>query len=65
MRHKKILEGVDEILARALKMTGENFNAELLASDINEVVHQLGLIVGKSIEDDILDRIFSQFCIGK
>jgi len=65
LRHKKILERIDEVLDRSMEMTGENFNAELLASDINEVVHQLGLIVGKSIEDDILDRIFSQFCIGK
>ncbi|MFC1548912.1 tRNA uridine-5-carboxymethylaminomethyl(34) synthesis GTPase MnmE [Candidatus Omnitrophota bacterium] len=65
VRHKNILENISKNLERAGKVTGKNYNGELLASDLNEVVHQLGLITGESVEDDILDRIFSQFCIGK
>jgi len=65
LRHKKILEAAGESIERGIEVTGENYNGELLASDLKEAVHQLGLIIGESIEDDILDRIFSEFCIGK
>lgn len=65
IRHKKALEEAAGSLERAMDLTGENYNGELLASDLNDAVHRLGLIIGESIDDDILDRIFSQFCIGK
>ncbi|MBU0683048.1 MAG: tRNA uridine-5-carboxymethylaminomethyl(34) synthesis GTPase MnmE [Candidatus Omnitrophota bacterium] len=65
IRHKNILEKCAKSVKRALKIVEENYNAELLASDLNEAVYQLGLIIGETAEDDVLDRIFSQFCIGK
>ncbi|MCK5450917.1 MAG: tRNA uridine-5-carboxymethylaminomethyl(34) synthesis GTPase MnmE, partial [Candidatus Omnitrophica bacterium] len=65
LRHKNILEKVAENLDRAVRLTDENYNGELLASDLNETVYQLGLIIGESVEDDMLDRIFSRFCVGK
>lgn len=64
-RHKDLLEKSVQSMVRAVKVTGASYNGELLASDLNEAAHYLGMIVGESIEDDILDRIFSQFCIGK
>ncbi len=65
LRHKRSLEKAAESIERALSVTGADYNAELLASDLKEAAHQLGLVIGESVEDDILDRIFSQFCIGK
>ena len=65
LRHKECLEKSLSALERALKETGEKYNSELMASDVTEAIHQLGLIIGESVEDDILDRIFSNFCIGK
>ncbi len=65
IRHKRLLEITAETLKRATGRMGESFNGELLASDLNEAVHSLGLITGEAVEDDILDRIFSGFCIGK
>ena len=38
---------------------------ELLAVEIREAVDHLGRILGSVYTDDILDRIFSRFCIGK
>jgi tRNA modification GTPase len=38
---------------------------ELLAVELREALHALGQITGETTADDILDRIFEQFCIGK
>ena len=65
LRHKEALKKALENIERAQQISGEKYNGELLASDLNGVVHYLGLITGETVEDDILDRIFSQFCIGK
>jgi tRNA modification GTPase len=38
---------------------------ELLAIDLRDALDHLGQIVGAVYTDDLLDRIFSKFCIGK
>jgi len=65
LRHAEALKEALKSIERAEKASEEKCNAELLASDLRETVHQLGLILGEEIEDGVLDRIFSQFCVGK
>jgi tRNA modification GTPase len=38
---------------------------ELVAAEIRLAMEELGWIAGEVYTDDLLDRIFSQFCIGK
>ena len=38
---------------------------ELVAFDLRLAVDELGKVVGAVVTDDILDRIFRRFCIGK
>jgi tRNA modification GTPase len=38
---------------------------EILALELRETLEQLGEMVGAIYTDDLLDRIFSRFCIGK
>ena len=38
---------------------------ELAAMDLRIAANAVGEIVGKTTTEDLLDRIFSQFCIGK
>ena len=45
----------------AVDMLGD----ELIAVELREAVDHLGRIAGRVFTDDILDRIFSRFCIGK
>lgn len=50
-----------ESLGRALASTSH----ELLASDLRQALEHLSFFIGKTAPDEILGRIFSQFCIGK
>jgi len=52
-------------LRRAHEMVLFEEPAELLALEIRLVLDQLGEMVGAVYTDDLLDRIFSRFCIGK
>lgn len=60
-RHRAALE---ESLA-SLKRISEIKESELLAEDLRLALRALGRITGKVDVEDILDRIFSEFCIGK
>lgn len=64
-RHKECLEASAGFLREALKACETSGKDELAAVDIGEAVRHLGLITGKTIEDDVIRRIFSEFCIGK
>ncbi len=64
-RHKALLEHSLERLQGGIKSVEDDFSAEFIAQDLKEAIYQLGLIVGKSVSCDILDRIFSEFCVGK
>ena len=67
LRHRKDLEGAHKCIGKAIKALGEKYTAfpEIVASDLKEAVFFLNSILGDTIEPDILDRIFSKFCIGK
>jgi len=51
-------------LGRSLQLV-EGGGEELLAAEIRNALTELGRVVGAVTTDDVLDRIFSQFCIGK
>ncbi len=62
-RHHAALSQAAGALRKALE--APHAAPELLAVDVREAVWQLGTIVGATTTDDLLDRVFSQFCIGK
>jgi tRNA modification GTPase len=49
----------------ALGALRSNISSDLLAEDIRQTLHHLGEITGEVTSDDILQSIFSKFCIGK
>lgn len=64
-RHLVALELAAEYLARGRRQLEENSAGELLAQDLFHAQKALGLIIGEVTPDDLLGRIFSEFCIGK
>ena len=64
-RHVQALRAASEALDHARRTAADDMPPELVAVDLRGALHAVGLILGESATDDILDRIFSQFCIGK
>jgi tRNA modification GTPase len=65
LRHKRALERAREGLEQALEASQVNLSAEFISVDLGRALQSLGEIVGETTTEDILERIFSQFCIGK
>jgi tRNA modification GTPase len=65
MRHHDCLRRALEACDRARKALLENISPEYLAVDLNEALQSLGEVVGAAGVEQILDSVFSQFCIGK
>lgn len=64
-RHVDCLQKVNEHLGRALGQLNSNSGHELIAMDIRQALHYLGEITGEISSDDLLESIFTRFCIGK
>jgi tRNA modification GTPase len=65
LRHKAALTAGREALSRAADALRVRHAAEFVAVNLQEAKERLEEIVGTVTSDDILERIFSQFCIGK
>ena len=65
IRHYEVLRSAAGNLARAREGLAAGLAGDLLSQDIHEALHHLGTITGEITSDDILESIFSKFCIGK
>jgi len=65
VRHKLCLERSLAALDRAVELVADGCSAELIALELQESLAHLGEIIGLTTTEDLLDQIFSQFCIGK
>jgi tRNA modification GTPase len=64
IRHLEALQKTEEALARVLNGI-DSVTSDFLSMDIKQALHYLGEITGVVTTDDLLDNIFSKFCIGK
>ena len=65
MRHKLAMEKALKNIQAAKESIEGGMSAEFAAFDLREALNNLDEITGKKINDEILDKIFSSFCIGK
>ena len=65
LRHYQNLVQTNDSLDRVLEGMFNGVTGDFLAMDIRQSLHYLGEITGVISTDDLLDNIFSKFCIGK
>ncbi len=64
-RHRELVEEALTAVERALEAARIGIGAELVSEDLRLAARALGRITGAIDAEDLLDRIFSQFCVGK
>ena len=64
-RHQEALRRANEGLDYAIESLENRMPPDLIAVDLRISLDGFGDVVGKTTTEDILDRIFSQFCVGK
>ncbi len=64
-RHAEALYHAAQALEAALSGLDNGLTGDLLAEDIRQALHHLGLISGEVTNEDLLANIFGKFCIGK
>ncbi len=65
LRHLQALRSAETHLAKAEEGLRGNLTSDLIAWELRQTLHHLGEITGEITTDDLLDNIFSNFCIGK
>ena len=65
LRHYQNLMATNDSLNRVLSGMETSVTGDFLAMDIRQSLHYLGEITGEITTEDLLDNIFSKFCIGK
>jgi tRNA modification GTPase len=64
-RHKEALRGALEHVRAAEKADQRQMPADFIAIDLTAAVNVLGEITGETATEDLLEIIFSEFCVGK
>jgi len=65
LRHKQLLDKGLRAVYDALAAIRADFPPELVVIDLQEATDAMADIIGINVKEDILDQIFSRFCIGK
>lgn len=64
-RHKALIEVALNYLNSALENIDNSYSADMLEIDIRACWDTLGEIIGATYKDELLDELFSNFCLGK
>ena len=64
-RHTEALGAALDALIRFEKARDDGMSLDVLAMEVEDGVRALGWILGRDVDTALLDRIFSDFCIGK
>lgn len=64
-RHKDGISRAMESLNLVIESIENGFSEDLYAVDMMDAYESLGQIIGESVEDDLVDTIFREFCMGK
>jgi len=65
LRHIQAIRQAEKLIAGALDSVDNKVSLEFVSQDIRDALGYLDELLGRRFSEDLLDKIFSQFCIGK
>lgn len=65
LRHIEALKRTENFIAQAVNSLDNKLSPEFAAEGIKAALGELDAITGRGFSEDLLDKIFSEFCIGK
>jgi tRNA modification GTPase len=65
VRHKELMQNAGELIEKAVESINNGMSEEFIALDIRGALDYVGCITGRVSTEDIMNKIFSDFCIGK
>ena len=65
VRHLELLRQAQADLDRGKAMAARGEALDLIEVDVRSAYDELGQIIGETVADDVLDEVFSRFCLGK
>ena len=65
LRHQQALEKARQAIGNAKESYNNEMPFDFLTIDLKACLEQLGRITGETVSEDIIDQIFSDFCLGK
>ncbi len=65
IRQKELLTGAKESLERVCFSIDNDMPEDFYTIDLQDAYEKLGMIIGEEMNDDVVDSVFSRFCMGK
>ena len=65
VRHKQAVKNAKDAVNQAIKVIGKMMPVDIAAIYFKQVVEEINKITGENVTDDIINEIFSKFCLGK
>ncbi len=65
IRHKNLIDKAIDSVKKAKETMEQKMPSDIIAIFIKDILEDLGNITGEVVTDDIIDEIFSKFCLGK
>ena len=64
-RHKSLIINSRKNLKKAQEIVKNNMPIDIISSYLKEIIEELGKITGENVTEDVINEIFSKFCLGK
>ena len=64
-RQEELLESTYNHIKEAIKALHDGFPSDIVAIDMKKAIEQLDSIIGRNFTEDLIDTMFSTFCVGK
>lgn len=65
LRHKESLIRAKELMEKCLESINNHMQADFVSIDLKGAVAALGEVTGEVVSEEVIDRIFEEFCVGK